>query len=278
MDTDTIIIEQFIQDHGEEAARTLEKLEPAELAAFFSDSSAKIAFEVMPKMNPHLISTVIERMEIERSAKIFESMDTQYALLLIRMMKNDLSKKILDLMTPEKSSILTRLLKYYEYSVGSFADPMVLTLTEKMTVKEAREEVKRHKKRVQPNLFVLNTDRKLAGVINLSDLISEDPKKEISSIMDTKINALPPETPIQSLLNHQDWKDLYALPVVDNASMFLGIIKLETIRSILTPSEERKERLSEDTVSALGELYQLGLAGLLKSATDLRSDSKEPGL
>ena len=65
------------------------------------------------------------------------------------------------------------------------------------------------------------------------------------------------------------------MPVVDNTSLFLGVIKLETIRSILAPSEKRREGLGDDAISALGELYQIGLAGLLKSATDLGSVSKE---
>ncbi len=38
--------------------------------------------------------------------------------------------------------------------------------------------------------------------------------------------------------------------------------------------KDKKDR-ARMLLSALGELYQLGLAGLLKSATDLRSVTKE---
>ena len=93
--------------------------------------------------------------------------------------------------------------------------------------------------------------------------------------MNNKIITIPPETPVQSVLSHQEWTDYYALPVVDQTSVFLGAIRLETIRSILVDSDKRKEELGQTAISALGELYQIGLAGLLKSATDLRSASSK---
>lgn len=275
MNTDTIIVEQFIQKHGTEAARILERLEPDKLAAFFSDSSSELVLEVIPHMNPHMMSLVFELMQQEKVIQILESLEIQYTLLSIRMMNEDLAEKTLNALSSEKSITIKRLLKYLEFSVGSHIDTTVLTLSERMTVKEAMEEAKRHKQKIQPNLFVLTSDRKLAGVINVSDLITENPKNEISSIMNTRIIALPPDTPIKSVLTHQAWKDFYALPVVDNTSVFLGVIKLETMHSIMAPSEKRQEGLGEDAISALGELYQIGLAGLLKSATDLRSVSKE---
>jgi hypothetical protein len=76
-------------------------------------------------------------------------------------------------------------------------------------------------------------------------------------------------------LSHQEWQDFYALPVVDHASVFLGAIRLETIRSILAESGNKVEEMGQLAISALGELYRLGLAGLLNSATNIESVSKE---
>ncbi len=223
-------------DHEKEAARALEKLEPGKLAAFFNDLSMELALEVIPHMNPHLMSMVFELMQHEKIVQLFESVEIHYALLSIRLMTEDLAVKTLTALSTEKSTTIKRLLKYLEYTVGSHMDPTVLTLSDKMTVKEAREEVKRHKKKIRPNLFVLTSERKLAGVINVADLVSEAPQNEVSSIMNTKLIALPADTPIESILTHQAWKDFYSLPVVDNSSLFLGAINLETIHSILAPS------------------------------------------
>ena len=275
MDTDAIIIKRFIKEHGKEAARALENIEPDKLAAFFNDFSDELSLEVIPLMNPHLMSTVFELMQQEKVVQLFESLEIHYTVLSVRMMNEDLAEKILNTLSSEKSTFIRRLLKYLENSVGSYMDPTVLTLSDRMTVKEALAEAKRHKKKISPDLFVLTSDRRITGVINLSDLITEDPENEIRLIMNTKIITIPPETPVQSILNHQEWMDYYSLPVVDKTSVFLGAIRLETIRSILVKSDKRMEDLGQTAINALGELYQIGLAGLLKSATDLKSGSSK---
>jgi Mg/Co/Ni transporter MgtE len=271
MNTDAIIIQQFIQEHGKEAAQALEKIAPDKLAVFFSDTLDELLLEVVPLMNPRLISEVFELMQQEKVVQLFESLEIHIGVLSIRMMNKDLAEDILNSLSSGKSTSIRRLLKYLENSVGSHMDPTVLTLTENMTVKKALAEAKRHHKKIPPNLFVLTTDRRITGVVDLSDLITENPENEIRSVMNTRIITIPPETPIQSILYHQEWADYYALPVVDQTSVFLGAIRLETIRSILVKSDKRMEDLSQTAINALGELYQIGLAGLLKSATDLKS-------
>jgi len=112
-------------------------------------------------------------------------------------------------------------------------------------------------------------------VVSLSDLIRGEPGMEIKSMLMTRLATLSPETPIKSVLNHQEWQDFYALPVVDHTSVFLGAIRLETIRSILAESGNKVEEMGQAAISALGELYRLGLAGLIRSATSIESLSKE---
>jgi magnesium transporter len=275
MNTDAIIIKHFIQEYGKEAARALENIVPDKLAAFFNDTSVELLLEIIPQMNPHLMSMVFELMQQEQVVQLFESLEIQTSVLSIRMMNKNLAELILNTISSEKSTSIRRLLQYLENSVGSHMDPTVLTLSENMTVQEALAEAKRHNRKISPNLFVLKSDRRIAGVINLSDLISMDSENEIRSIMNTKILTIPPETPIQSILYHQEWTDYYAMPVVDQTSLFLGAISLETIRSILAKSHNKMENLSQTTIDALGELYQIGLGGLLKSATDLKSGASK---
>ena len=96
MDTDVIIIKQFIEEYGNEAARALENIEPDKLAAFFNDISDEIALQVIPLMNPHLMSTVFELMEQEKVVQLFESLEIHFTVLSIRMMNEDLAERLLN--------------------------------------------------------------------------------------------------------------------------------------------------------------------------------------
>ena len=275
MNSDEIIVEQFLQDYSKEAARALEKFEPEHLGEFLNNTSTELLLKVIPFMNPQIILKVYGIMREEKLIQLFESMEVQNAEFSIRMMNESLSETILTKLSSEKSIHIKRLLKYMRNSVGSFIDPTVFTLTEKLTVKEALVQTKKRKTGIDPILFILTPERKLAGYILLADLISEDPANEIRLFMKTKMATISPETPYKSLLSHPGWADHYCLPVVDKSSTFLGVIRLETIRSILFKSDQRMEDQNQAVINALGELYQIGLVSLLRSATDLKQEQSK---
>lgn len=275
MNSDSILIKRFMQTHSKVAARTLEDIAPEKLAGFFNDSPNEWLLEVIPHMNAEWMSEVFEGMNSERLVSLLESMDIAHTLVSIRMMHQDLAESMLSNLSEEKSASVKVLLQYMDHTVGAYMETKVFTLSDHLSVKEALAAIKKQKEQIHPQLFVLGSDRKLMGILSLSDLIKGKPELEIRSLMMNKLITLSPETPIESILNHQEWQDFYALPVLDHASVFLGAIRLETIRSILAESGKKVEEMGREAISALGELYRLGLAGLLNSATNIESVSKE---
>jgi len=269
MNSDSILIRQFMKVNSKSAARALEAFEPETIAGFFNDTPAEWLLDVLPQMNPQRMSEAFERMDPEVLVMLVESLEISHLVMSFRMMKEEHANSILNKLSEEKKASVKRLIHYLDHSVGAHMDPEVFTLLENLTVKEAISAIKKNKERVQPQLFVLNAGRKFMGVISLSDLITGNSGMEIKSMMNTKITSLSPETPIQSVLSHQEWQDFYALPVVDKSSVFLGAIGLEYIRSILVRSDSKGEEMGQLTISALGELYRLGLAGLVRSATEI---------
>jgi len=269
MNTDSILIGQFIQEQSNLAASVLEDIESEKLAAFFSDSPKEWLMKVLPHMNAQGMSEVFERMDPERLVSLLESMELAHSIASIRMMKKELAEVLLNRLSEEKSTLVKRLLRYLDHTVGASMDTLVFTLPDNLTVKEAMAALKKRKDQIPPELFVLDASRKLVGVISLSELITGKSAYEIKAIMKTRLITLSPEIPIQSLINHPQWLEFYALPVVDPASVFLGAIRLETIRSILFQPGTKGEETGQLAINALGELYRLGLAGLLRSAVEL---------
>lgn len=273
MDSDSIIIEQFILKYSKEASKALEKFEPDELLPFFENSSVAVVLALVQEMNPQIVLQVFKLMKVDKSVRLFEAMKIPQAELFIRMMPVSEAEQVLSSLSPQKSLHIRRLLKYLKTSVGSYVDQTVFTLNENLMVKEALVQAKRHKASLEPELFVLSPERKLVGVIKLSKLITELPKKEIRSIMETSLDTIAPETPIQSVLNHPGWQNQYLMPVVDKSQIFLGAINLATVRKIKIKSDKILKDHSKDAIGALGDLYHIGLAGLLRVATDLKSDT-----
>lgn len=275
MNTDSILIEQFIQEHSKVAARALEDLEAEKRAGFFNESPKKWLLKLLPNMNAQGMSEVFEKMNPERLVSLLESMELVHTIASIRMMKQDLAESMLNKLSEDKSASVKKVLNYMDHSVGAHMDAHVFTLTDILTVKDAMAHLKKHSGQISPQLFVLDSDRKFVGVVSLSDLLTEKPGNVIRGLLKTGLTTLSPDTPLQSLISHPQWLEFHALPVVDQTSLFLGAIHLETIRSIVVEPGNTGEEVGQLAMSALGELYRLGLAGLLRSAIDLETLSRK---
>lgn len=273
MNTDEILLNQFILGHQKEAAAALEKFEPAELAAFFNNSQMDLLSTLIPGINPQVMLNVFDLMKEEQVVLFFESLEPIQAELFIRMMSDSRAEQILNKLSSEKSLHIRRLVKYMKNWAGSLVEQTALTLHDDLTLKEALTQVKKHKSTIDPQLFILSHDRILKGMVHLSDLIRENPEKKVNQIMKTELTAISPETPVQSILDHPGWMDQYLLPVVENSKKFLGVIRLETIRKIQISAVRDKKDQNLNTINALGDLYQIGLAGLLRVATELNTSS-----
>jgi hypothetical protein len=68
----------------------------------------------------------------------------------------------------------------------------------------------------------------------------------------------------------------HTLPVVDRAGVFLGTIRYSTVRRI--ESDNQAQRISPQAIAAstaLGDLYRIGLTGLVRSSSVGQSHRKE---
>lgn len=257
------------------AAKALEEIEAKTLAEYLNTIPDELFHDVVPYLNPVFLSDVYTNMNQEKLLQLFEILDPSYTALAIKMMPPDLSEKILSGLSSDKSSSVKRQLRYFSNSLGSHMDPTVFTLKEGMTMKEAMSAIKKQKNRVQPHYYVVSSRRKLLGVLSLSEILTGKPGALIKSVMSKVTTALSPETPIQSVISHHEWNDFFALPVVDQSSLFLGVIRLETIRTVQLQEGNRVEDMGKETIGALGDLYRLGIAGLLRSATELKPTSMD---
>lgn len=276
MNSDEVIIRKFLEEHGHSAAGVLEKLNVEKIAAFFDHTPTDWLAHIVPELNSHLTQQVLEKVDDLKVIEMFETLPVPYAEQLIRKMNKERADGILNQLSKERSSQIRSLLKYPKESVGSYMDPAVFTIQERMTIEDAVTQIKKFKSDIDPNIYVLKSDGKLIGTVRISDLFSKDPHTEITKIMNKNFPTIPPETPFQSLLNHDDWMKLYTLPVVDKNGVFQGVIRLETIRKVTLKPDKKIDKQTLTTINALGELFQIGLGALLRSATDFKmKDTKE---
>jgi hypothetical protein len=87
----------------------------------------------------------------------------------------------------------------------------------------------------------------------------------VTRILKVNVLWLSAEAPLESVFVHPGWREFDALPVVDRDRRFLGVIRHRRMRQLVEQSRSlTDEGQAVRTVLALGEIYWLGLCGLLQ--------------
>jgi len=268
MNSDWILLENFIRNHPLEAARILERQGLEETASLFSELPVELATSLLKKMQSSTAVKCLELMPILDSAKILEKLPLDIVALFLRQVANTRREEILSKISEEIASLLRTMLLYPENSAGALADPLIFSLPEDITVEEALDRIRARPGTAIYYVYIVNRENILRGVINLRELMLAKSHAKLSGVMQTNVAALPAEFNLQAIINFPSWKNYHALPVVSASGLLLGAIRYETLRQI--ESEVKSRRLPRQVVaagSALGELFQIGLSGLIQSAT-----------
>ncbi len=276
MSTDLAILDTFISDHPEDAVRILEQWDVETSASLLAEIPAHLTIALFNRMEPFTAVRCLEILGPEQAASIIEKLPLQVVLNLLRQARPAFREEILTLINQDFSILLKKQMQYHEGSAGALADPFVLTLPEDITIKQALENVNHRRDKVIYYIYILNRDYVLTGVINLRDMMLSKPALQLSEVMQSKVTTISPLLSYPAILSHPGWQKYHTLPVVEHSGVFLGAIRYESLRQI--EREIKKSQLSHHAFAAgtaLGELYQIGITGLIRSANPIAKSDQE---
>ena len=268
MTSDQIILEKFITNHPADAARMLERLNSTEIIDFIAELPVSLVVLLFRHLGREKAAQCLEKLGYAKSAAIIEKLDALVASIFLRRVTEEARREILNAVSEKLSHPLRRLLNYPEDSAGALADPSIIIVTEDLIVKEVLQRMRKSPDRAIYYLYIVNRDQVLTGVMNMQELMLARPKEQLSAVMHAPVVRLSAGLSYQEILKHPGWQDFYALPVVEDKGLLLGAVRYKILKRI--EKEAGKSRLPHEAIStgvALGDLFQLGFSGLIRSAT-----------
>lgn len=270
---------QFAAAHPEEAARALETSTPQDVAALLETVGVETAADVIRRMHPPQAVACLSALEAARSAEICSRVPLDVAAILLRRMSPVTAESVLAHLKESRAVALRRLLRFTEGTAAAIADPQVLTLPSDISVGEAQKYLRRSAGFALYNLYVVDREQRLVGVLTYRTLFLAPPKAALNSVMQTGLISLPGQADLATIAVHPAWREFDALPVVDKAGVFLGIVRHKRIRQIFeTGKDEGVPGLA--MLATMAEWYWTSLATLMASlaqAAAARSSQTETG-
>jgi magnesium transporter len=264
MDIETRLAGDLLEAHPIDAAQASERLPARDVAALIGKMETKVSGGILQHMAPPLAGAVLSELGLEKASEILERLPVEMAALSLRSMDSSLREQVLAALPGRRSGALTSLLRFPDGTAGALMDPEVLALPHDLTAREALARVREAAGDARYNLYIVDRDQKLVGVINLHELLVARPGDPLSSLMKTSVHRLPARADRHAVVSDPGWREVHALPVIDERGVYLGAIRYRTLR--LLEEQLRGSRSDEGaTARALGGLLRAGASAMLEA-------------
>ena len=259
-----LVLDAFMRRHPGAAARVLEQYSSRQLGELFDQASNESAATALEYLSADRGAECLAIMRPESAARLLAALHTDFQLAIMRLLKPDIRKVLLDALDDKISEPLERMLRYPEGTVGELMDAFVFTVPNDISVQEALKRARAASLEVPFFVYVLDRQQKLVGVASLKKLIRAKRSDPVSSLMNRDVVALNPLAEKSAMVKSPHWRAFHTLPVTEEEGVFLGVVRYETI-SRLREEQDPKGGDGDiiDTALALGELYWVGLAGVM---------------
>ena len=273
MELERALASRLLEAHPGAAARTLESLPDDEVLAVLVDTPPGQAAEVLRQLAPNRASEVLGRMTGPEAEGVVEHLGFDDAADLVRRLSAEDRRRFVQALQPGSGKALQALVDFPPGTAGAFMDPRVLALPEDVTVNDAVGRIRSAPDHVRYNLYVVDREGRLVGVLNLRELLLSDGEHTLGTIARRDVLSIPADADRSLIVGHAAWKEAHSIPVVDRKGTYLGAIRYRTWRLLVEEAEQRRSRRDTTTADALGDLMATGLAGAVGALTDLASQA-----
>jgi magnesium transporter len=252
--------------------------EPAGVAAHFCESAEHDALgtwlagllpadaaAVVARAVPVAAAAALAHMPVQAAGAIVAELEPRSAAALLRRLSAEEAAAIVAQLTPRAAENLGLLMSYRPDQAGSRIDPRAPAVSPDTTVEQALATVRSAADGALNYVYVLAAEHRLCGVTSMRELMLAEPGTTVRSVMVERPYSVAADDPLEAVVSHPGWRKAHAMPVVDDAGNFLGVIRYSQFRALeveLGRAHGAGQR--SDTTATLAELFWLGSASMLR--------------
>lgn len=223
------IASRFIETRPADAARILEHEDAGIVGELLAALPTGVGAALLQAMTPHAASDGLARLPPERAAALISQLRTERATPLLMRLDTTVRTALLKAM-PAKTATAVRLaLRIPAGSVGSIAEPDVLTVRADTNIGEAVEIARRAPVALRKYLYVLDENHRLVGVVDARQCVLQDAERLIGSADQEEPIALRARTGLRQACLTEAWDRFDVLPVIDHRGVFLGVVRRRSL-------------------------------------------------
>lgn len=254
-----------IQDHidevigqstplGKQLWHDLLKIHPVNIAYLFKNLS-KDRVKALYKALPHTVQLdlfhelqdkqkvyVLSALDDQEQVEAFQTLSTDELTDLFDIFSDEELKRYLESLHKKVREKVLKMLKFEPESAAGVMHTDVITLMEDFTVEKSISLMQRLRpsRDVHQQIFVVNKDHRLVGLVSLEDLIFNKPGARVTDFMRKNELVAHADEDRETIAKEMVHYGLTTVPVIGSNDIFLGVISGDTLIDVLV------EEASED--------------------------------
>ena len=188
---------------------------------------------------------IITSLTDSEATAIIDNLMADDAADLMEEMPANVVKRLLSHASPDTRRDINHLLKFPEDSAGSIMTVEFVDLRENLTVAEALDRIRKTgiDRETINNCYVLDSARRLTGMVALRTLILSEKEDLIRDIMEENVISVETMMDQEEVARMISKYDFSSIPVVDSEDRLVGIITVDDIIDII--EEEATEDIQK---------------------------------
>lgn len=223
------LVRGFLQQYPDEAARMLDGLPVREIVRLLATEPTLSAVRLLERLTPDPAAQALERMEAAESRRMLPALDPARAAALLARLEPEACGRLLATLEPGRAKEVRELMAYPADSAGRLMDPRVTTLPPEATAKVARLRLRALRRRRLHEIFLVDRDGRLVGVVGLQDIALALPAERLEGLVRGAPASVQAMATREEVVDRLTQRGITSLPVVDFEGRLLGAIRSETL-------------------------------------------------
>jgi magnesium transporter len=227
----TPLVEKYVTADAATAARALEGIPEAEAVVTFRALPHDMTALILPHLQLNFAAALIKDMDPADFKAAVRAMDPKRAAFLLMRLPRDALERLLPHAPKRLKDEARELLVYPEGSVGRIMHTDYLSFREEDRVRDAIRKIRKLATQGYPAsyAYVVDGEERLAGVINMRDLLLAAEEAPLGSVVKRDVFTLDCFLDSAEAAQELGKRRYFAAPVVDAEKRMLGIVKAEQL-------------------------------------------------
>ncbi|MBL7174569.1 MAG: magnesium transporter [Desulfobacteraceae bacterium] len=219
------LFRRFAEEHPRDAAQALDELEVQEVAKILNKLPSRLNGLLMERLVPSKAAALLDLVDSSRATELLASLPPRQASLILQYLEEDKREALLSSLSDSMGRQLRELTEYPQDTAGGMMEPRVTFIYSDLLVQAAINVLRKAPRQTLYYLYVTDREGRLAGVLNMRNLLLASPRDSIESLMSRQILSVPVNMPREDVLTLLRRHRFLALPVVDDENRLIGVIK-----------------------------------------------------